>query len=486
MERIEVTESGDRDLDKNAENPGQGWENLSRETEEPNWGIVDGMEAQLEGEEVEREKSEYEKFSEEIANTHVVVYEQLNASNDKEAKAEFLENDELTRPNNFYGNLDVAKDLENLKELDRIKEEINETSMSEKEKRALEVFWDDNKRKNDFLISNYVYNTAKTPEEKEEAKKWHEEVNEALYGKPDEGTFYAILREKLESISPETEEEKAEQKALIEKIGDLPEAGVGRFKPKGETVARFSEVINEFFGGFLAHIPEEKEEFSSEEIVAIINEILEEEFDGGTEYTAVIDSGKANASVNNDERKIKFPEGKTYSKDRAKALICHELGTHVMRAIPYEGHPNVAFSRELPGNVEFDEGVAKCVEQAIKGKYEDSGIYHYINIGMANFKGKNFREVYEISKSLNKLDKKDTRSEDKVLTDVQRCFRGTGELPNNKDLAYYNGANQVWKYIEENIDDPELLMDHLFLSGKTIATDKSQERLVYETKVGGL
>ena len=110
----------------------------------------------------------------------------------------------------------MAKDLENLKELDRIKEEINETSMSEKEKRALEVFWDDNKRKNDFLISNYVYNTAKTPEEKEEAKKWHEEVNEALYGKPDEGTFYAILREKLESISPETEEEKAEQKALRE------------------------------------------------------------------------------------------------------------------------------------------------------------------------------------------------------------------------------------------------------------------------------
>ena len=50
MERIEVTESGDRDLDKNAENPGQGWENLSRETEEPNWGIVDEMEAQLEGE----------------------------------------------------------------------------------------------------------------------------------------------------------------------------------------------------------------------------------------------------------------------------------------------------------------------------------------------------------------------------------------------------------------------------------------------------
>lgn len=55
----------------------------------------------------------------------------------------------------------------------------------------------------------------------------------------------------------------------------------------------------------------------------------------------------------------------------------------------------------------------------------------------------------------------------------------------DKDLAYYNGANQVWQYIEEHIDDPDL-MDHLFLDGKTVATDPDQSSLAYETHVGGL
>ena len=35
----------------------------------------------------------------------VTVYERLNASNDKQAKAEFLENPEFVHPNNQYGNL---------------------------------------------------------------------------------------------------------------------------------------------------------------------------------------------------------------------------------------------------------------------------------------------------------------------------------------------------------------------------------------------
>ncbi len=36
----------------------------------------------------------------EISKTDVVVYEKLNASNDKEAKQEFLEDESLEHPNN--------------------------------------------------------------------------------------------------------------------------------------------------------------------------------------------------------------------------------------------------------------------------------------------------------------------------------------------------------------------------------------------------
>ena len=127
-------------------------------------------------------------------------------------------------------------------------------------------------------------------------------------------------------------------------------------------------------------------------------------------------------------------------------------------------------------------GVAKAVEQAINGKYEDSGIDHYINIGLANFKGKNFREVYEIQCKLREL----TGGKiEPVFNAVQRCFRGTGELPNNKDLAYYNGANRVWKHIEDHIDDIELF-DQLFLSGKIDYQNEQQEQISYEARTKGI
>ncbi|MBQ2639096.1 DUF1704 domain-containing protein [Candidatus Saccharibacteria bacterium] len=427
------------------------------------------------------EKNKFEEIIDEISSTDVTVYERLNASNDKEAKEEFLENPDLIHPRNEYGNLKIEEVGQNLEKIEQIREEMKRSWLTDKEERLAEVLIDENQKKNDFLMANYAYNNATTPEERLKAAEWHKEANEALYGKVDEGTFYALLSEKLEKVKADTPEKKMELEALKLEIGPIPENGIERFKPKEETVQRFSEIVNDFFGGFLKHIPE-KEELTSEEMVSTINEILTEEIGEDAGYVARVDEKASNASANHEERVIKFPEGKTYPIDKAKALICHELGTHVLRAIPYLENDIEAFSKGLPGNETFDEGVAKCVEQAIKGKYEDSGIDHYINIGLATFKGKNFREIYNIQTSLKSLSgMKNTTT----LNAVQRCFRGTGELVNNKDLAYYNGANRVWKYIEENIDNPEL-MDNLFLSGKANIEDKNQERLVYETKTGGI
>ena len=427
------------------------------------------------------EKNKFEEIIDEISSTDVTVYERLNASNDKEAKEEFLENPDLIHPRNEYGNLKIEEVGQNLEKIEQIREEMKRSWLTDKEERLAEVLIDENQKKNDFLMANYAYNNATTPEEKSRAAEWHKEANEALYGKVDEGTFYALLSEKLKKAKADTPEKKMELEALKLEIGPIPENGIERFKPKEETVQRFSEIVNDFFGGFLKHIPE-KEELTSEEMVSTINEILTEEIGEDAGYVARVDEKASNASANHEEGVIKFPEWKTYPINKAKALICHELGTHVLRAIPYLENDIEAFSKGLPGNETFDEGVAKCVEQAIKGKYEDSGIDHYINIGLATFKGKNFREIYNIQTSLKSLSgMKNTTT----LNAVQRCFRGTGELVNNKDLAYYNGANRVWKYIEENIDNPEL-MDNLFLSGKANIEDKNQERLVYETKVGGI
>ena len=56
---------------------------------------------------------------------------------------------------------------------------------------------------------------------------------------------------------------------------------------------------------------------------------------------------------------------------------------------------------------------------------------------------------------------------------------------NNKDLAYYNGSEMVWKYIEDHIDDPELF-DNLFLTGKLNITNPNHERISYEKRTGNM
>ncbi len=436
--------------------------------------------------EVKEKSMEFGEIVELVGSTGVTVYERLNASNDKAAKAEFLERQDLVHPNNQFGNLDEKEVRDNLATLDRAEEMLDESDLSDKRKRLIRLVADDYRRRNEFLAANIAYNTAETPEEKTQATEWHRQTNEALYGKADEDTFYALLKEKISSIDVTqlSDENKKTYDWLISEVGPLPEeTGGGRFKPKTETVERFAELTQHFFGDFLKHVPEGKDKFSSEEAVDIINEIAKTEFGGmDIKYQAVVDPKAANASTNSEEKLLKFPENVEYSDKRLKALIVHEFGTHMMRALPYLDSEVKVFATGLPGNETFDEGIAKCVEQAIDGKYADSGIDHYINIGLATFKGKNFREVYDIQMALKAL----TGSSNKtVLNAVQRCFRGTGELVNNKDLAYYNGANQVWQYIEEHIDDPQLF-DNLFLTGKANMGNPVQEALSYEMRTGGI
>lgn len=418
-----------------------------------------------------------------IASTDVEVYKRLNASNDKEAKAEFVERPELVHPRNEYGNLDAEEVRRNLGTLDMVEEQLVGAGLSDKRQRLVGLLVEDCRRKNVFLAANLAYNDATTEEEKAQAAEFHRQANEALYGRPDEQTFYTLLNEQLAQIKVEelSEEDRALYDRMMEQIGPIEQPEGGRFKPRPETVERFAELTEHFFGGFLAHIPDGQEEFSSEEVVGILNEILETEFgEGEVPYRAVVDEKASNADASHEQRLINFPPGKTYSRAKVKGLMVHELGTHVMRAIPYMDSEIRAFSTGLPGNETFDEGIAKCVEQAINGRYEDSGIDHYINIGLATFKGKNFREVYDIQMALKHLTGKNSGT---VLNAVQRCFRGTGEMPNNKDLAYYNGANQVWEYIDEHLDDPELF-DDLFLTGKANIGNPVQEALVYEMRTG--
>ena len=422
-----------------------------------------------------------------ISSTDVNITRCLAVTNSVAALEEFKHNPELTRPNNEYDNLKPDVVATNLATLDWVDERIAQASdIAQQQKQLLSMLSAYNRQRNDFLLANIEYYAANTPEEKLAAAKHHHEANELLYGKADEAVFEALLAEKLAKIDVDTlsPENRERYEWAVSEIGPLSNSEVGRFAPKEETVKIFSEYVKDFFGGFLAHIPKDKDVFTGDDMVKVVNEIIEEEFSdypdaNAIPYRAKVDPNAGSAMVKRPD--IIFSAEKTYPREKAIGIIAHELGVHVLRSVPYLEQNVSAFSRGFPGYGTWEEGVAKCVEQAVVGKYEESGIEHYINIGLATFRGKNFREVYEIQRAINELLGKE--SDNQLLRQVQRCFRGTGELPNNDDLSYYNGSTMVWRYIEEHIDDPELF-DNLFLVGKMDATNPAHMAVSYKARMG--
>lgn len=443
----------------------------------------------------------FEALNRELDSTDVSVNTMLNNTR-LEARAEYLADPTLEHPRNEYGNLDPVQVARNLQVIEQVQDELDDVDISDKQKRFLKLILDSNYKKNNFLAANIAYNAAKTPEDKAAAAEYHQEANEALYGKPDEDTFYSLLNEELDKIDVENlrPSDREIHKQLLAEIGPIKTDIKPRYQPRPETKQQFANMANKFYSDLFDAIPEDQETFTAQEVADIVNRILADNYKD-TSYRAVVMPDAVIASVDHITRKIKFPGKRVagdYGRKDLKQIIAHEFGVHTLRAVPYENQSIMAFSREFPNNETWDEGVAKAMEYAVAGEeMQGVAVKRYIGIGLANFKNKNFREVLDIQSTIDFLagatldETDDARAErlrkiqQKHFNDVQRCFRGTGELPNNKDMAYYNGSEMVWKYIEEHLDDPELFMN-LFLAGKTVANDKEQERLVYEMRVGGL
>lgn len=485
----------------------EGEKDAGRERERVLGGtVLDVVEIEKADKKIEQNaQREFQETVEEIAQTDVVVYERLNPSNLVVAREAFLADPTLVKPPFEFGNIDPDKVEVDLETLEQVEEKVATGEFSDKQRRLLGLALTDNHLKNEILRAANQYNTARDRRTKDLAKREFAKCNVELFGAPDEATFESILQEKFKEIPVEIL--SVEDKKLYDDLKSRLEIGEGktveRFRPRAETVRQFGDLIEMLYANLFRHIPEDQQEFTPEETERIVQEILDEEFDGRTKIKAELVPDATSLSFDQVNKKIKIPGkpvGGKYSRKKLRSVVIgHELGTHAYRSLVHEDNPISMFHIEAPGNSDFDEGLAVCVEQALNGKVgQVRGAYHYINIGLATFRGMNFREVFEAQKDLKyllaaKSDEtveetlaREEKAEKGAFNEAMRCFRGTGELPNNKDLIYYNGSNRVWQYIEEHIDAPEELLRSLFLTGKTNQLNKDQERLAYETQVGGL
>lgn len=407
--------------------------------------------------------------------TDVDVLNCLNNTNSS-AKEEFLADKSLLAPNNRYDNLDIEPIECHLSICEEIKSALFTSQIPEARRIIYEAILDFNFKKNQFVLATHMYNTSTSESEKLLSGARHQNANIALYGSIDESIFFSILNQKIKSIHVHSLSlsEKKVFGELLELVGSIPQIDVKSSSPSDDVFRAFSELVNRFYAPFFSHIPTNQQTFTAFDVCRITNEIICKELKPQSEgWKAIVDINRATAATDTRNKEILYPGKRSrglYTYEDTKTIIAHELGVHALRSMPFSECPLSALATGFPGYEEFEEGIATAVEQALLGKFEQRGLLHYVSIGLATFLKKNFRETFEIQTRLEYLTSGTTPSQ--CFDSVQRAFRGTGVLPNNKDLVYFNGNRLIWGFIDGLIEDPNQLLMHLFQTGKSNPMDK--------------
>jgi hypothetical protein len=251
-------------------------------------------------------------------------------------------------------------------------------------------------------------------------------------------------------------------------------------------------VADTLYAGPLSHVPDQPT-FEAAEIADVFRTILSQEFGEAAAGWTVDLQDSLSINVRASEKRIVVPITRNGVKQETlKGLVVHELGVHMLRAIQGEQTNLPMLVSGLAEYYDAEEGLGVVMEQALKGRFTESGVGHYLTAGAAYHDGKDFRQVFEMKWRMALLEKADadtilsqddiSKAKDTAYKSVMRSMRGTDELPWFKDLAYYNGAVSQWQHLENIRGDDTKFM--FMLLGKADPANIQHERIMYETKTG--
>ena len=421
-------------------------------------------------------------------------------SNRSEEEERFLSG-EIRNPQFVYDKLNSADFDEAIEKIQEIGNKIlNHPSLPSSHRGIYEEFIADYSKKTTLLNYAQQYNNAKSEEEKKAAAEKYRHLNIESYGEPDEDTYRSLLGGKLNAIYSKKLTGKANElrKELFGMANfkpgmDIPE----RFRPSDETVEWMHSIAESLHGGMLSHIPNEQEEFDPYELQKIFTDIIEEEFNndskgyaGAAEGWTVSVEKATSVNVKSSEKRIVIPDnGMMRSRKKVENLIVHEIGVHILRSITGGETDMLPLRSGLSDYYDAEEGLGVVMEQALGGKFAERGVDHYITAGLAHLDNKDFRDAFEVKWRLLLLDsvrdggeindEQIAKVKKTAFTQTLRSFRGTNDMPLFKDLSYYNGSVEVWRYLESIKGDDFLLS--LLLAGK-VNTSADHRRVILESK----
>ena len=421
-------------------------------------------------------------------------------SNRSEEEEGFLSG-EVRDPQFYYEKLNSADFDEAAEKIQEIGNNIlNHPSLPSSHRGIYEEFIADYSKKTTLLNYAQQYNNAKSEEEKKATAEKYRHLDIESYGEPDEDIYRSLLGGKLNTIHSKKLTGKADElrKELFDMVDFDPDVDISeRFRPSDETVEWMHSVAESLYGGMLSHIPNEQEEFDPYELQKIFTNIIEEEFNndskgyaGAAEGWTVSVEKATSVNVKSSEKRIVIPDnGMMRSRKKVENLVVHEIGIHMLRSITGGETDMLPLRSGLSDYYDAEEGLGVVMEQALSGKFAERGVDHYITAGLAYFDNKDFRDAFEVKWRLSLLDSVEDggeindeqieKAKKTAFTQTLRSFRGTNDMPLFKDLSYYNGSVEVWRYLESIKGDDFLLS--LLLAGK-VNTSADNRRVILESK----
>lgn len=296
-----------------------------------------------------------------------------------------------------------------------------------------------------------------------------------LYGVPEEDDFFAVIaaeRQQAVALLEKPDLEPEHRKLVEDFLRLMPEAPNGSedrtlYRPDAETVEHYHQVVTETFTPILQEVTLDDEmEYETEAMTRAFSGALAAL--GIEGWTSQLKPDSSVISTSQEENIIYVGENRSPATGKSlRGLLLHEVGIHVNRRVLGEQTPNaLLWNLGLRGYYPSEEGLGMIVEQALHKEPRTAGIAHYRNIGLSlglDGQPRDFRDVFEIEWRQQVVA---MMSEGKTPTqaDIERArglaynrvYRIKRGMPTHvkgatytKDIAYFNGSIQMWRYLAD-------------------------------------
>lgn len=276
-----------------------------------------------------------------------------------------------------------------------------------------------------------------------------------IYGKPDQ-EIYGYTLSKIKQIIDEKifDSDLATSVAAKRLNAELFEALI-----ENET-----QIDTRGYGFSKIKSLKEDAEYSTEEIKKAFEDALNSYQVSGWKVIIDTEGRFKNINVNQENKEIRIPEGRTEKETKLKALLEHEVGTHAKRRDSGEKTSLKLLGLGLDRYLKGEEGIARYREQKILGTVDFAGLDYHLAISLAvgmDGKRRNFREVFELLKDFYFIRSKNKNKEAAqesakgyAWDDCIRIFRGTTcKTPGScftRDIVYREGNIGIWNVIKNN------------------------------------